>query len=135
MPVVVPAAALLPGAGPACRAGRSGLTRRPVRCAACTAFTAGLRELVDGFARLPEPQRGADLSTVVGVLLRARAREDGVLSGELLAAARRLAGTDAGEGEDGGKVRTEGKVRLVGLVGWGCRGPRRVRTVPGWAGR
>ncbi|MFJ2188979.1 TetR/AcrR family transcriptional regulator [Kitasatospora sp. NPDC087861] len=57
-----------------------------------TAFTAGLRDLVDGFQYLPDPAEReaalADLSTLVGALLLARASEDRELSGELLAAAR-----------------------------------------------
>ncbi|MBO1419315.1 TetR/AcrR family transcriptional regulator [Streptomyces sp. FH025] len=58
-----------------------------------TAFTEGLRELVDAFARLPEPadreEALADLSTMVGALVLARASQDEDLSADLLAAARR----------------------------------------------
>ncbi|MGK4578736.1 TetR/AcrR family transcriptional regulator [Kitasatospora sp. HPMI-4] len=57
------------------------------------AFTDGLRELVDGYARLPEPAEReaalADLSTMVGALLLARASQDEDLSADLLAAALR----------------------------------------------
>ncbi|MDH6705895.1 TetR/AcrR family transcriptional repressor of nem operon [Kitasatospora sp. MAA19] len=57
-----------------------------------TAFTAGLRDLVDGFQYLPDPAEReaalADLSTLVGALLLARASEDPALSAEFLAAAR-----------------------------------------------
>jgi TetR/AcrR family transcriptional repressor of nem operon len=70
-----------------------------------TAFTAGLRDLVDGFQRLPDPAGReaalADLSTMVGALMLARASDDQALSAELLdAARRRLAstGTEAGAG-------------------------------------
>ncbi|MER7669566.1 TetR/AcrR family transcriptional regulator [Kitasatospora sp. NPDC096128] len=66
-----------------------------------TAFTAGLRDLVDGFQQLPDPAGReaalADLSTMVGALMLARASDDPGLSAELLAAARhRLTAT----GED-----------------------------------
>ncbi|MFD7583708.1 hypothetical protein ACFV61_35595, partial [Kitasatospora sp. NPDC059817] len=57
-----------------------------------TAFTAGLRDLADGFQHLPDAAEResalADLSTMVGALLLARASEDPALSDELLAAAR-----------------------------------------------
>ncbi|MFJ2864392.1 TetR/AcrR family transcriptional regulator [Kitasatospora sp. NPDC087314] len=57
-----------------------------------TAFTAGLRDLVDGFQHLPDPAEReaalADLSTLVGALLLARASEDPALSAEFLDAAR-----------------------------------------------
>ncbi|MFE6503334.1 helix-turn-helix domain-containing protein [Kitasatospora sp. NPDC057738] len=73
-----------------------------------TAYTAGLRELVDALAALPEgagrQETLADLSTMVGALLLARASDDTALSEEFLAAARhRLAdGADRGDGADGG---------------------------------
>ncbi|MBD0695728.1 TetR/AcrR family transcriptional regulator [Streptomyces sp. CBMA123] len=65
-----------------------------------TAFTAGLRDLVDGFRQLPDPAGReaalADLSTMVGALLLARASDDEALSVELLAAARhRLTAAEA----------------------------------------
>ncbi|MFD7589446.1 TetR/AcrR family transcriptional regulator [Kitasatospora sp. NPDC059811] len=57
-----------------------------------TAFTAGLCDLADGFQHLPDAAEResalADLSTMVGALLLARASEDPALSDELLAAAR-----------------------------------------------
>ncbi|MFD7597746.1 TetR/AcrR family transcriptional regulator [Kitasatospora sp. NPDC059812] len=56
-----------------------------------SAFTAGLRDLADGFQHLPDAAEResalADLSTMVGALLLARASEDPALSDELLAAA------------------------------------------------
>ncbi|MEU4116348.1 TetR/AcrR family transcriptional regulator [Kitasatospora sp. NPDC028055] len=66
-----------------------------------TAFTAGLRDLVDGFQQLPDPAGReaalADLSTMVGALMLARASDDPGLSAELLAAARhRLTATGEG---------------------------------------
>ncbi|MEV7603009.1 TetR family transcriptional regulator [Kitasatospora sp. NPDC089797] len=71
-----------------------------------TAFTAGLSDLVDGYRQLTAVQDGADgtdgadgradretalaeLSTLVGAILLARASEDRELSEEILAAARR----------------------------------------------
>ncbi|MFE3501327.1 TetR/AcrR family transcriptional regulator [Kitasatospora sp. NPDC059146] len=66
-----------------------------------TAFTAGLRDLVDGFQQLPDAAGReaalADLSTMVGALMLARASDDPGLSAELLAAARRRL-TATGEG-------------------------------------
>ncbi|MGW7582547.1 helix-turn-helix domain-containing protein [Kitasatospora sp. NPDC054768] len=64
-----------------------------------TAYTAGLHELVDALAALPEgagrQETLADLSTMVGALLLARASDDTALSEEFLTAARRrLAGGD-----------------------------------------
>ncbi|MEU3572314.1 TetR/AcrR family transcriptional regulator [Kitasatospora sp. NPDC036755] len=57
-----------------------------------TAYTAGLRELLDALAALPDGATRqdtlADLSTMVGALLLARASDDPALSDELLAAAR-----------------------------------------------
>ncbi|MFD4536538.1 TetR/AcrR family transcriptional regulator [Kitasatospora sp. NPDC058397] len=57
-----------------------------------SAFTAGLHDLADGFQHLPDAAEResalADLSTMVGALLLARASEDPALSDELLAAAR-----------------------------------------------
>ncbi|MFF2747455.1 helix-turn-helix domain-containing protein [Kitasatospora sp. NPDC058048] len=73
-----------------------------------TAYTAGLRELVDALAELPEgagrQETLADLSTMVGALLLARASDDTALSEEFLTAARhRLAdGAVHGDGADGG---------------------------------
>ncbi|MFD0399393.1 TetR/AcrR family transcriptional regulator [Kitasatospora sp. NPDC127121] len=65
-----------------------------------TAFTAGLRDLADGFQHLPDAAEResalADLSTMVGALLLARASEDPALSDELLAAARHRLTTPTG---------------------------------------
>ncbi|MEV7941713.1 TetR/AcrR family transcriptional regulator [Kitasatospora sp. NPDC088264] len=71
-----------------------------------TAFTAGLRDLADGFQHLPDAADResalADLSTMVGALLLARASEDPALSDELLTAARhRLTTTPAADADTG----------------------------------
>ncbi|MGA5822755.1 TetR/AcrR family transcriptional regulator [Kitasatospora sp. NPDC094028] len=62
----------------------------PIRAA----FTAGLHDLVDGYGQFggDEDDRGtalAELSTLVGAILLARASDDPALSREILAAARR----------------------------------------------
>lgn len=66
----------------------------PVRAA----YTSGLRELVDGFQRLPDGEGDtatdrdtalAELSTLVGAILLARASDDAALSREILDAAHR----------------------------------------------
>ncbi|MFF2081510.1 TetR/AcrR family transcriptional regulator [Kitasatospora sp. NPDC058162] len=66
-----------------------------------TAFTAGLRDLVDGFQQLPDPEGReaalADLSTMVGALMLSRASDDPGLSAELLAAARRRLTSPGGD--------------------------------------
>ncbi|MFD4657769.1 TetR/AcrR family transcriptional regulator [Kitasatospora sp. NPDC058444] len=66
-----------------------------------TAYTAGLRELLDALAALPEgagrQETLADLSTLVGALLLARASDDAALSGEFLAAARHRLAAPVGE--------------------------------------
>ncbi|MFB7124120.1 TetR/AcrR family transcriptional regulator [Kitasatospora sp. NPDC056273] len=71
-----------------------------------TAYTAGLRDLVDALAALPEPAERqealADLSTMVGALLLARASQDPDLSGEFLAAARHRLAVDDGDGDGDG---------------------------------
>ncbi|MFJ3220490.1 TetR/AcrR family transcriptional regulator [Kitasatospora sp. NPDC086801] len=70
-----------------------------------TAFTAGLRDLADGFQHLPDAADResalADLSTMVGALLLARASEDPALSDELLAAARHRLATPAADADTG----------------------------------
>ncbi|MFD5435441.1 helix-turn-helix domain-containing protein [Kitasatospora sp. NPDC127067] len=76
-----------------------------------TAYTAGLHELVDALAALPEgagrQETLADLSTMVGALLLARASDDTALSEEFLTAARhRLAGGDWADGGGDGAPRT-----------------------------
>ncbi|MFJ5071171.1 TetR/AcrR family transcriptional regulator [Kitasatospora sp. NPDC088556] len=70
-----------------------------------TAFTAGLRDLADGFQHLPDAADResalADLSTMVGALLLARASEDPALSDELLTAARHRLTTPAADADTG----------------------------------
>ncbi|MFE2409277.1 TetR/AcrR family transcriptional regulator [Kitasatospora sp. NPDC059408] len=80
-----------PGGGcPAATLGAEAARAEP-GSAVRTAFTAGLRDLVDGLQRLDGDGREtalADLSTLVGAILLARASDDAELSEEILTAAR-----------------------------------------------
>jgi TetR/AcrR family transcriptional repressor of nem operon len=83
-----------PGGGCAAAALAADAARAEPGAPIRTAFTAGLRDLVDGFRQLggDADDRGtalAELSTLVGAILLARASDDPDLSHEILTAARR----------------------------------------------
>ncbi|MFG2147193.1 TetR/AcrR family transcriptional regulator [Streptomyces sp. NPDC048696] len=83
-----------PGGGCAAAALAADATRAEPGAPIRTAFTQGLRDLVDGFQQLggDTDDRGTvlvELSTLVGAILLARASDDPDLSHEILTAARR----------------------------------------------